>query len=198
MMSEHTPGPWHVGGTRDLNHIVYDFDSCSIAMCRQVYKQNPEECQANARLIAAAPNLLNSLAKFVFIDDIDKSGKSLVSNQGQGMDGYSKLANYDSLVGKARVIIAEATGDAPPPKEPVMKQEEIIHHDNFTKEEAKELLSRAHLMAAAPEMLSALEELAKMGEEGMKPDYNEWLCFHDKVAQVARDAIAKATERTSS
>lgn len=35
----------------------------------------------------------------------------------------------------------------------------------------------------------ALIELATLGEEGMKPDYGEWLTFHDKVAQVARRAL---------
>jgi hypothetical protein len=49
------------------------------------------------------------------------------------------------------------------------------------------------VIAAAPEMLAALKELAKLGREGMKPDYNEWLTFHDKVALIAESAIAKAT-----
>lgn len=35
----------------------------------------------------------------------------------------------------------------------------------------------------------ALHELAELGEQGMKPDYREWLTFHDKVAQVARKAL---------
>jgi hypothetical protein len=38
---------------------------------------------------------------------------------------------------------------------------------------------------------AALEELAVLGEEGMKPDYREWLTFHDKVAQIARNALAR-------
>lgn len=44
---------------------------------------------------------------------------------------------------------------------------------------------------AAPDMLTALEELAILGEQGMKPNYAEWLTFHDKVAQMARAAIRK-------
>ena len=35
----------------------------------------------------------------------------------------------------------------------------------------------------------ALRELAELGEQGMKPDYREWLTFHDKVAKVARKAL---------
>ena len=38
----------------------------------------------------------------------------------------------------------------------------------------------------------ALEELVVLGERGMKPDYNEWITFHDKVAQVARSALGQA------
>jgi hypothetical protein len=51
--------------------------------------------------------------------------------------------------------------------------------------------ANAALVAAAPTMLAALQELQRLGEEGMKPDYGEWLTFHDKVAQVARKAIAR-------
>jgi hypothetical protein len=40
-------------------------------------------------------------------------------------------------------------------------------------------------------MREALEELQRLGEEGMKPDYAEWLTFHDKVAKIARDALAR-------
>ena len=36
----------------------------------------------------------------------------------------------------------------------------------------------------------ALEQIAAMGEEGMKPDYGEWLTFHDKVAQIARSVLS--------
>lgn len=35
----------------------------------------------------------------------------------------------------------------------------------------------------------ALRDLAVLGEQGMKPDYKEWLTFHDKVSQVARAAL---------
>ncbi len=44
------------------------------------------------------------------------------------------------------------------------------------------------------ELLEALEKLAELGEQGMKPDYGEWLTFHDKVAQIARAAITRAKE----
>lgn len=38
---------------------------------------------------------------------------------------------------------------------------------------------------------TALEKLAILGENGMKPDYTEWLSFHDKVAEIARGALKR-------
>ncbi len=50
----------------------------------------------------------------------------------------------------------------------------------------------ARLEAINAELLAALEELAVLGEEGMPPYYTQWIAFHDKAAQVARAAIARA------
>lgn len=36
---------------------------------------------------------------------------------------------------------------------------------------------------------AALIELAIAGEIGMKPDPQDWLTFHDKVAKIAREAL---------
>lgn len=40
---------------------------------------------------------------------------------------------------------------------------------------------------------AALHELIRLGEEGMRPDYNEWLTFHEKVAQIARKVLSVET-----
>jgi len=58
-----------------------------------------EECK---RLEAINLELLEVLKLFVAVDD---ATGPLISTQGQGMDGYSKLANYDSCVIRARKII---------------------------------------------------------------------------------------------
>jgi hypothetical protein len=47
-----------------------------------------------------------ALERFVAVDDADKSGEPLLSCQGQGMDGYTKLANYESCTTKARPTLA--------------------------------------------------------------------------------------------
>ncbi len=58
--------------------------------------------------------------------------------------------------------------------------------------DADEHSSNARLIVAAPDLLLALEELAVLGEKGMKPNPAKWITFHDKVAQIACAAIAKA------
>jgi len=50
------------------------------------------------------------------------------------------------------------------------------------------------LKAVNAQLLEALDELATLGNEGMKPDPKEWITFHDKVAQIAKAAIKAATE----
>lgn len=63
-----------------------------------------------------------------------------------------------------------------------------------------ELMDWAHEIATQPDairkilsdrqkMRAALTLLQQLGEEGMKPSYDSWLTFHDKVAQIAREAL---------
>jgi len=69
VVSGHTPGPWKVTDNRSLNGafwIEFDF-SCSIAEVRHGAddgwdgKPYPGDPEANARLIVAAPDLLDAL-----------------------------------------------------------------------------------------------------------------------------------------
>jgi hypothetical protein len=46
------------------------------------------------------------------------------------------------------------------------------------------------LTAERDRMAGALREIQRLGEQGMEPDYTEWLTFHDKVAQIAREALS--------
>lgn len=75
-MSKHTPGPWMVdtnfrgeqfvqaGNTEDG---IQPFGSCSC--CGEyIYGYNQEEREANARLIAAAPDLLEALKSLLCVD----------------------------------------------------------------------------------------------------------------------------------
>jgi hypothetical protein len=36
----------------------------------------------------------------------------------------------------------------------------------------------------------ALREIQRAGEVGLRPDYRTWLTFHDKIAELARAALA--------
>jgi hypothetical protein len=67
MTDKHTPGPWQSGGC-----VVYGPDGAGVAdLVAGVCNHNgrsPDETEANARLIAAAPELLKALEPFAAID----------------------------------------------------------------------------------------------------------------------------------
>lgn len=55
----YSPGPWHVGGN---GTIVYDANGMPVASATVYHaRAEPEMARSNARLIAAAPALLQSL-----------------------------------------------------------------------------------------------------------------------------------------
>ncbi len=87
-MSAHTPGPWrYMSGT----HSLYDGDGRAVAL---VYGPRGIDCSrrdANARIIAAAPELLEALKEMLSAWDEDPA--------------YG-AASAD----KARAAIAKATG----------------------------------------------------------------------------------------
>jgi hypothetical protein len=77
----HTPGPWNVGGTWPIGYgekgsttVIYH--GC-IPVCSTQYRlggngeyiRSLDECAANARLIAAAPELLEALEEVVALSD---------------------------------------------------------------------------------------------------------------------------------
>ena len=71
-MSEHTPGPWEAseGVPSDIWHVDMPDRQFSITVSRggDDWDMTVEEVQANARLIAAAPDLLAALVDLV--DDV--------------------------------------------------------------------------------------------------------------------------------
>lgn len=86
-MSKHTPGPWHVRG----NKIVIDVMDFSIAEI----KDFGVATIPNARLIAAAPDLLEALSKLVEIED------------GPGM----AVIGWSDAMDAARAAIDKAKGE---------------------------------------------------------------------------------------
>lgn len=97
-MSKYTPGPWSVW-TGDENHVIIaGDDSHGVAMV--MLRPEDEHClgpveTANARLIAAAPDLLEAVNRILL---------ALTENSGD------LRADDESLL-KARATIAKAVGD---------------------------------------------------------------------------------------
>jgi hypothetical protein len=65
---KHTPGLWFCVYAGTGSHVIYDKakDEC-VATCRDTYDKEPDETEANARLIAAAP------AMYALLRDIELS-----------------------------------------------------------------------------------------------------------------------------
>lgn len=101
-MSEvkHTPGPWHlVNGTqiRSAKHQI-----------AKVWMMRGSEGVANARLIAAAPDLLEalqeSLAALEYV--VEQAGGPGCEHEG----GVVCFCKENTAIGAARAAIAKATG----------------------------------------------------------------------------------------
>jgi len=79
MAAPHTPGPWSIAGSG------YGLDvRCAagniVGMTRR-FGQNPAEVEANARLVAAAPDLLAALREALrFTPDVGVAAARAVSN----------------------------------------------------------------------------------------------------------------------
>ena len=68
--AQHTPGPWTLDTSEpDGEIIVMDEQDVSIATCRKQPLDPSEWVEANAQLIAAAPDLLGALQDMV--DDME-------------------------------------------------------------------------------------------------------------------------------
>ena len=94
---EHTPGPWRVFDRYDPLVIATDSDGMKIAYMSDRGPRGTSNVQANAQLIAAAPDLLEIVKSHVLAWDDNYGGEP----------AYFK-AMWD-LIPKARATIAEAT-----------------------------------------------------------------------------------------
>ena len=97
----HTPGPWIAAWDKDDHHIWAN--GCDIAFLPS--EEHGYECgankktlEANGKLMAAAPELLDALKSFVVLY---KQGQLVI----EGDDGN------DPVVTKALAAIAKATGE---------------------------------------------------------------------------------------
>lgn len=99
MSAAHTPGPWAYATGPSLKgryHTVEDADENMVCEC---YEGTEETDEANARLITAAPELLEALEAVIAAkDQFDK-------------DGTFDL-DQDAWEASARAAIAKARGEA--------------------------------------------------------------------------------------
>ena len=68
-MSKHTPGPWHIS---DDEQNVLAKDGTGNRLIAQCHAGHLPERSANARLIAAAPDLLATLRRLVEVLECDQ------------------------------------------------------------------------------------------------------------------------------
>ena len=98
METKHTPGPWRIS---TANPFAVNTSEAGIATAHGIDAANyseffpsTEQAKANARLIAAAPELLEAL---LALEEVD------------GFKGWHHT--YDEACAKARAAIAKATGN---------------------------------------------------------------------------------------
>lgn len=102
-MSEHTPGPWHCGEQVDICQWigVYAGPGDDIIICDVLSEDLTikDQCMANARLIAASPEMLAVCQKLAVIE--------------AGTDGCSRDEDTGTLweaVQLARAVLARVKG----------------------------------------------------------------------------------------
>lgn len=101
-MSKHTDGPWHLGGN---GFIVYAQNGYAICDVKTFHGRNDADA-GNARLIAAAPDLLEAL-----IDLADWLAYGL--NKAAGAEPTAEdHAACARVAAKARAAVNKATGAA--------------------------------------------------------------------------------------
>lgn len=104
MSTKHTPGPWSVSARCNNMIDVYHHNkqpgAITMALCRVQARQSwVSEAEANARLIAAAPELLKELQRLVRLLELPIS------------DGRVSVPGLATL-NAAKAAIAKATGSA--------------------------------------------------------------------------------------
>ena len=113
--SKHTPGPWILtfDGTGILalskkGTFIKVAESLTVQLVDGTgdHSLTPEKVAANARLIAAAPELLEALEQFVFWYDQYRPKVSVRS----GDDPSGLIENLDFKIERYRQIIAKAKG----------------------------------------------------------------------------------------
>ncbi len=102
---QHTPGPWKLCKETTRGEFGTDFrirthDGSHLAVV------GPCNTEANAKLIAAAPDLLDALTKLLTYAN---NYSDAMRGSGHGAEQLGELADSISVAGIARAAIAKAT-----------------------------------------------------------------------------------------
>jgi hypothetical protein len=104
MKSEHTPGPWRKQITDEGFNIADSTGNWDICTITAQYAPTTEQAEANARLLASAPDLLAALRELLAIGE----GGVVLRNE-TGKPTWSALDAVKSIASEA---IAKAEGGA--------------------------------------------------------------------------------------
>jgi hypothetical protein len=101
-MSGHTPGPWRIAWSSENG--AYHIEGDGFAICRRgPWPNNAAESHANARLIAAAPDLLGVVRELLTLIDTNPSAEPCELLEIWRTVEWGETA--------ARAAISRATGD---------------------------------------------------------------------------------------
>ncbi len=76
-MAKHTPGPWRIANEESLRIRAPEANDATVATITQIslsVRWDPETVSANARLIAAAPDLLEACRMMIAWNDAEEAG----------------------------------------------------------------------------------------------------------------------------
>jgi hypothetical protein len=107
--AKHTPGPWAVSDGAILSDRVNAYGNFWICGFGRGDEANTDEDQANARLIAAAPDLLRACRGLLLVAermdaDLTTKGRGYPMGNVPGFDGHQ-------LFDAVRAILSAATGE---------------------------------------------------------------------------------------
>ena len=104
--TKHTPGPWAHGGC-----VVYGADGDSVADLSLNGRRHPNVTEANTRLVAAAPDLLDALEALLSnpVLNLGDLVYYVREREGEDWDGPAVKA-WGDAVQAAKAAIAKAKG----------------------------------------------------------------------------------------
>lgn len=112
-MSKHTPGPWVAVRWSDDEVEAYGWSFSAgghLLPLSDLETDNPDECEANARLIASAPELLEALRMW---QHLHEAAAGYEGKYGKELDAAiaAQQIKIDAAANASRAAIAKATGE---------------------------------------------------------------------------------------